>query len=182
YLVAMCCGGDAVGGEAIADPDRAAKLIVEAGPDDARRESVSHIADAFADVIPDVWNFLGTRAVLEVDKDRGDAGTRETAQEVEFWRFLQRAFESLGDLLEHVVDTGAGPRCLHHHRLDDERRVFVTPESHESEKTREHCHDHQIDSERSVVECPFRKIEAHITAPTRADGPSGPGAELARLR
>src|SRR5262245_65436258 len=84
--------------EAIDDPERVAKLIVEARPDDTRREGVSHIADAFADVIPDVWNFLGTRAVLEVDKDRGDAGTRETAQEVEFWRFLQRALEWIGYL------------------------------------------------------------------------------------
>ena len=29
---------------------------------------------------------------------------REAAQEVEMWGFLQRALESLGDLLERVVD------------------------------------------------------------------------------
>ena len=45
---------------------------------------------------------------------------RETTQEVKIWGFLQCALESLGDLLEHVVDAGAGPRRLHHHRFNDE--------------------------------------------------------------
>src|SRR5262249_36264600 len=140
------------------------------------------IADAFADVIPDIRNLPGARAVLKSDEDRGHAGTRETAQEVESWRFLQRAFEPLGDLFEHVVDTGARPRCLYHHCLVHKRGVFVATEPDESEKARKHGHDHKIGSQRAVIERPFREVEAHVTAPTRANVPSGPGAELARPR
>src|SRR5262249_10645953 len=98
---------------------------------------------------------------LEIDEDRGDAGAREAAQEIELWRFLQRAFKPLGDLLEHVIDTCAGPCGLHHHRLDDERGIFVAAKLHEGKEASDDGHDHQIDRERPVIECPLRKIEAH---------------------
>jgi hypothetical protein len=42
---------------------------------------------------------------------------------------------------------GAGPCGLHHHRLDDKRWIFVAAEPDESEETRDHRHDHQIDRE-----------------------------------
>src|SRR4029077_7066866 len=143
-------------------------------------QGVTHIADALADMIPDVRNLPGAGVVLEIDEDRGYAGACKTAQKIELCSSLQCALEPLGDLLEHVVDTGAGPRGLHDHRLDDERRVFVAPESNKGEKSREHRDDHQVDGQRSVLERPFREVEAHTTAPTRADGLSGLGARLAR--
>ena len=109
-----------IGGESVDDPERVAEFIVESRSDHPGRQGVVHVADALADVIPDVRDVPGGRAILEIDEDRGHAGARETAQEVQLRRFLQRAFEPLGNLLEHVVDTGARPRGLHHHRLDHE--------------------------------------------------------------
>ena len=111
---------EAVGREAVDDPERIAELIVEAWPDDARRQSVTHVADAFANMVPGVRNFPGARAVFEIDEDGGHAGACETAQEIEVWRFLQRAFKPLRDLFEHVVDAGARPCGLNHHGLYDE--------------------------------------------------------------
>ncbi len=173
---------ETVSGETVDDAEGVAELIIEAWSDDADRQRMTHVADTFADVVPDVRNFPGARAVLEVDENRGHAGARETAQEVKIWRFLQRALESFGDLLEHVVDAGAGPRSLHYHRFNDERRVFIAPEPHEGEKPRQHRNDHQVDGQRPVLERPFRKVEAHITAPTRAAEPSGQDGGLARLQ
>src|SRR5262249_5068672 len=106
-IVAKFPVSESIGGAALKDSEQIAQLIVNARSDDPYRQRVAHIADAFADVIPDIRNLPGARAVLKSDEDRGHAGTRETAQEVESWRFLQRAFEPLGDLFEHVVDTGA---------------------------------------------------------------------------
>src|SRR4029079_9278838 len=110
------------------------------------------------------------------------AGACETAQKIELWRFLQRAFESLGDLLEHVLDAGTGTCGLYDHRLHDERRVFVAPEPDKGEKSREHRDDHQVDGQRSVLERPFREVDADTTAPTRAGGPSGLDARRAHPR
>jgi hypothetical protein len=45
---------ETVGGEAVDDAEGVAELVVEAGPDDAGRQGVADVADALADVIPDV--------------------------------------------------------------------------------------------------------------------------------
>ena len=73
-IVAQLAMGEAVGGEAVDDPERVAELVVEARPDDARRQRVADIADALAHVIPDVGNLPGGRAALQIDEDRRDAG------------------------------------------------------------------------------------------------------------
>ena len=146
-IVAKLAVGKSVRGETVDNSECVTKFIVEARSDNARGEGVTHVADAFAHVIPDVGNLPGARAVLEIDEDRGDASAREAAQEIEVRRFLQRALEPLGDLLEHVIDTCAGPCGLHHHRLDDERGIFVAAKLHEGKETGDDGHDHQIDRE-----------------------------------
>src|SRR5262249_33747811 len=130
--------------------------------------------------VPDVRNLSGARAVLEIDEDRGYPRTRETAQEVKLWRFLQRTLEPFGNLFEHVVDTGARPCGLHHHRLDHKRWVFVASESHESEKTCNHSHNHKIARERPFIDRHSGEIEANIAPPPRPPALSGGGGGLAR--
>ena len=71
---------------------------------------------------------LAVVAALQIDEDRGDAGAREAAQEVELRRLLQLALEPFGDLLERVLDGRARPRGLHDHGLDDEGRVLAAAE------------------------------------------------------
>src|SRR5262245_63333817 len=65
---------------------------------------MTHIADALADVIPDVGYLVGGRAALEIDEDGRDAGTRIAAQVIEVRGFLQLALGPLGDLLQRVFD------------------------------------------------------------------------------
>src|SRR5215468_7842939 len=123
--------GEALGDEAVDDPERIAELVVEARPDYARRQGMADIADALAHVIPDVGDFPGRSAALQIDEDRGDTGAREAAQKVEFRRFLQLALEPFGHLLERVFNSGPRPGGLDHHCLDDKRRVLVTAEPDE---------------------------------------------------
>ena len=62
---------ESVGREAVDDPERVAEIVVEERPDDAGRKRVANIADAFADVIPDVGDFSGGRVALQIDENRG---------------------------------------------------------------------------------------------------------------
>ncbi len=70
-IVAKLAVGETVGGEAVDDSEGVAELVVEAGPDDARRQRVADIADALADVIPDVRDLIGRRAALQCHEDGG---------------------------------------------------------------------------------------------------------------
>ena len=70
-------------------------------------------------------------------------GCRVAAQKVELRRFLQLALDPLGDLLERVLDGGARPRRLDHHRLDDEGRVLVAAEPEVGRKPGDHRDDHE---------------------------------------
>src|SRR5262245_2049990 len=111
-MVAQLAMSEAVGREAVDDPERIAEIVVEARTDHAGRQRMAHVADALAHVVPDVGNFLGGGAALEIDEDRGDAGAREAAQEIELRRLLQRALEPLRDLLERVLNGRAWPGRL----------------------------------------------------------------------
>src|SRR5690606_32463766 len=113
-------------------------------------------------------NLLRRRAALEVDEDGGHAIAGEAAQEVELGSFLKLALEALGNLLEHVLDAGTGPCGLHHHRLDDERGVFVAAETLIGKQARDNGNDHQVNGQGAVPERPLGKIDSHLTAPTRA--------------
>src|SRR5262249_54857799 len=95
--------------ESIDNPERIAEFVVEAGLDNADRKSRAHVADAFADMVPDVRNFLRRSGAFQIDKDRRNAGARVTAQEIETRRFLKRALKPLGNLLERFLGRGAGP-------------------------------------------------------------------------
>ena len=101
-------------------PECIAEFVVEAGSDHAHRKGGAHVADALADVIPDIGNFRCSRAALQIDEDRRNAGTCETAQIVEARRFLQRSLKALRHLLERLFDAGAQPCGLNDHGLYDE--------------------------------------------------------------
>src|SRR5215510_10682953 len=159
---------EALRDEAIDDPERIAEVVIEAWSDHARRQGMADIADALADVIPDVGNFPGGGTALQIDEDGRIAGAREAAQKIEFRRFLQLALKPLGDLLERVLDGRARPGGLDHHRLDDEGRILVTAEPDERHDPADHRDDHQKYDQRAMLERQFRKIEpAHGSDPSR---------------
>ena len=58
-IVAKLAMTEPVRREPVDDPECVAEIVVEERPDDARGERVANIADAFADMIPDVGDFSG---------------------------------------------------------------------------------------------------------------------------
>ena len=60
-IVAQFAMGEAVRGEAVDDAEGVAEIVVEARADNAGRQGVPDVADALADVIPDIRHFLGGR-------------------------------------------------------------------------------------------------------------------------
>ena len=72
-IVAQLAMGEAVGGEAVDQAIGVAKVVVEAGTDDARRQRVADVADVLADLIPDVGNLGGRRRSFQIDEDGRDA-------------------------------------------------------------------------------------------------------------
>ncbi len=120
-----------VGREAVDDAERVAELVIEAGPDNSSGQRVAHVGDALAHVIPGVADLPGVGALLQIDENRGDAGNRSAADEIEMRGFLQRALKPLRHLIERVLDRRAGPRGLNHHGLDDEGRILAAPEPDE---------------------------------------------------
>ena len=55
---------EAVTGKAIDNPERIAKIVVEAGPDNACRQRVADIANILANLVPGVSNLFCVRATL----------------------------------------------------------------------------------------------------------------------
>ena len=155
-VVAQFALGEPIGGEAVDDSEGIAELVVEARTDHAGGQGMPHVADALADVVPNVRHLAGRRLALQVDEDGRQARARIAAQEVEVRRFLQRALDALGDLEERVVDRRARPRGLHDHRLDDEGRVLVAAEPHVGRQPGKHRRDHHVDDERAVPKRPLR--------------------------
>ena len=160
-MIAQFALGESVRGEAVDDPEGIAELVVETWADDAGRQRMPHVADALADVVPDVRHLAGRCLALQVDEDRRQAGAGVAAQEVEVRRLLQRALDALGDLEQRVVDRGARPGGLHDHRLDDEGRVLVAAKASEGGQPGHDRRDHQVDDERAMAQRPLGEIETH---------------------
>src|SRR5262245_40167655 len=108
------------------DSKRVAEIIVEARSDNPDRQGMTNVADAFADVIPDIGNLTCRRVTLQIHEDRCGSRTCKAAQEVELRRLLKRALETLSNLLQRFFNGCSRPSSLHDHGLDDEGRVFGT--------------------------------------------------------
>ena len=127
-VVAQFAMGEAVGGEAVDDPESVAEVVVEAGPTTPAGKVWRMSATLLADLIPDVRHLPGRRRALQVDEDGRQARAWCSCAGNRGRRFLQRALEPFGDLLQRVVHRRAGPGGLHDHRLDDEGRVLAAAE------------------------------------------------------
>ena len=119
--------GEAIGGEAVDQSERVAEVVVEAGPDHTRGQCAANVADVFAHLIPDVRHFSWAGRALQIDEDRGTAGDRVAAQEIEPPCLLQLTLEPFGHLLQRVVHGRAGPSCLDDHGAERKRRILRGP-------------------------------------------------------
>src|SRR5262249_54991394 len=146
-VVAQLARGEAVSGKAVDQSEGVAEVVVEARPDHATRQGMTDVADVLAHLVPNVGYLGGAGRALEVDEDGRAARRRVAAQEVEAAGFLQLALEALGDLLQRVVEGRAGPRRLHHHGAEGERRVLVAAKAEIGGKACDRDYDHQKDGE-----------------------------------
>src|SRR5277367_1760913 len=101
--------GKSVGGDAVDDAVNVAEFIVEPRTDHAVRQGVAHVANAGANVVPNRGDFRSPGLAFQIDKDGRLAGAGKTAQKIEVWRFLKGPLEPVGNLLQGVVQSRAGP-------------------------------------------------------------------------
>ena len=104
---------------------------------------------------------------FQVHEDGRRAGAREASEKIEVRRFLERALDAIGHLIERVVERGARPGGLHDHRPERECRIFVAAEIAIGHRAGGDGDDHAIHHERAVLERPFGKIELHHGAAAR---------------
>src|SRR4029450_3110896 len=160
--------GEAVGGEAVDNSVGVAKLVVEAGSYDALRKRSGNVAHLLAHLGPDVRYVGRRRGVLQVHEDRGAAGAGVALDVVEAWRLLQLALQSVSDLLQGVVDGGAGPLRGHYHGLDGKVGILAAAELEVTADACDHDHQHEVGHERAVPQGPFGEVEAfHQPSPSR---------------
>jgi len=158
-IVAQLAMREAVGREAVDDAEGVAELVVEAGADDARRQGVADVAHALSNVIPNIRHVPGGRAAFQIHEYGRRTGAGETAQEVEIGRLFERSFDTVGHLIECVVEGGTRPGRLNDHRPEGERRIFIAAETKIRHQTRGDRDEHAIHHEGAMLERPFGKIE-----------------------
>jgi hypothetical protein len=72
--------GKPVGRDAVDDPEDIAELVVEPGAHHTGRQRVTHVADALADVVPNVGNLPSRGLPFEVDAKPSDSATARVGQ------------------------------------------------------------------------------------------------------
>src|SRR5208282_74041 len=95
--------GKSVCSDAVDDSENIAEFIVEPRADHAVRESVAHIANTGANVVPNGGNLRGAGLALQIDEDGRQSGASVAAQKIEARRLLKRALEPVSKLLQGVV-------------------------------------------------------------------------------
>ena len=167
HVIAQLPVRESVSREAVHDAVRVAKLVIEAGADDALRQGMADVANLLADLVPDVRHLSRRGRVLEIDEDRGLPCRRVALQVIQVRRLLELALEPVGDLLERVADRGARPTRLDHHGLDGEIRILAPPEPDIGADSRDDDGEHEIGDHGAVPDRPFREIEAFHHTPPR---------------
>ena len=60
---------DAVAGERINSPEHVTKFIIEKRPESIRRQTLTNIADLFANLVPDLSDLSLGRRILELENN-----------------------------------------------------------------------------------------------------------------
>ena len=116
---------------------------------------MTNIADALANLIPDVRNVVRSCRSLQIDENSRAAGAGIAAQEIETLDLLQFSLEPFGHLQKRVARGGAGPGRLHDHGPEGEGRILIAAEPKIGRQPGDRHHHHQKYRERAVLEGPF---------------------------
>src|SRR5208337_3695956 len=82
---------------------------------------------------------------------------------VEFLQFFELFLDALGDLIDGVLDSCAGPLRRDNHRFDGEFRVFFAAKVYIGHDARNHAHDHEVPDDRRVIERNSGKIKLFLS-------------------
>src|SRR5208282_5422571 len=115
-------------------------------------DHVAHACPGWLDV---AW-FGGREEIYE---NNGLARGRDRAGVVERFQLFELLLDPLRDLPGHLVRRGARPVGLHHHGLDGEIGIFLAPQLHIGERSRQQEDDHEIPEQRATLQSPVGKIE-----------------------
>ena len=159
-IIAQLAVGEAVGGEAVDDPEHVAEAVVEERPDRPGGQRVPDVVDVVAHPLPSDRHLGRRHAAEEVDEDRGAPGQSVAAQHVQPRDLLQLALEPLGHLQGGLVQRRPRPAGRHHHGADGEGGVLVAAELDEREHAGDHGEEHQVGHDGAVAQRPTRQIEA----------------------
>jgi hypothetical protein len=107
--VAQLAGGEPVRGEGVDRADGVAEPVIEKRSLDALGQRGSNVVDLLADLVPNIGDDCGRRALLENDEDRRLAGLGVALQVIERRRLLQLLLDPIGDLEDCLVDRRSRP-------------------------------------------------------------------------
>ncbi len=135
------------------------KFVVEKWPHHALRQAATHVANLFADRVPNLGHIAGFGVVLDLENDLRFAWLRIAANLVGKRHLLQGALQLVGHLLGHLLGGGPRPIGTHHHGSERERRVFVLPQLKIRGHAQNHQHHHQVAGQGRVLQRPAREVE-----------------------
>ena len=164
---------EAIGGQRVDIAVDVAKVVVEKRADHAVRQFGANVGDEIAHPDPSAVDVGRLGVVAQVDEDRGDAGARQVAREIEVRQLLEFLLDAIGDLSGHLGDRGAGPVGLYHHGLDGEGGILLPAEIDVGEHAEQREDDHEVPDEGLVIERPVGEIEPlHDASPSEPLVPS----------
>ena len=158
-IIAQLAVGEAIRSQREDQGISIAELVVEEGTLHALWQGLLDIADLFAHLVPKIGHLRSRGGVLQIDKDHRLAGLGVTLLIVDVRQLLEFLLDPIRDLLHGLERGGPGPQRLHHHRLDGEGRILVTPEPAILENTGERHEQHQVDDKALMLERPAGEVE-----------------------
>jgi hypothetical protein len=156
----------AVAGERIDVAENIAELVIEADAFQRVGKRAANIIDVLAHLIEQIRELFRVRGIFERYKYRGPTRDGVAFGVVERIDLLDLLLDAVSDLIERVGNRGARPFCADNHRLDRERRVFLSTKLPVGVHAGQNEREHQKHDKRRMAERPLRNVEAaHGFAP-----------------
>ena len=159
HAVAQFARGEAVRREGIDIAEHVAEIVVELEAREFLREFRANVRHHLADALPDLGDMLAANGLVQFDIDDRLPRHGDRAGKVQLVQFLQLLLDPLGDLIQRLVNRGAGQGRADHHHLDGEVRVFLAPQIGIGNRPRQHRHDQQEPHKAAMFQRPVGQIE-----------------------
>ena len=158
-IIAQLAVGEAIRGQREDQRIGIAELVVEEGTLHALWQGLFDVADLLSDLIPEIGHVRGAGGVLQIHEHHRLARLGVALLIVDVRQLFELLLDPIRDLLHRLQGGSPGPQRLHHHGLDGEGRVLVTPEPAIFKNTGEGDDQHQVDDEALMLQRPAGQIE-----------------------